>query len=132
MRIRLAMIAWVVVLALSVAMPGQSRAADAPIGPVTVVTIIDVVSNYAMPQNVENSAAALTKLAADTQKMPGLVSFKILRDASRSNHFVILAVWKDMHSFETYSAADSTKNFRQIFQPRQGGPFDERVYVDLK
>jgi quinol monooxygenase YgiN len=131
MRTRLTMIAWAAALALNVAMPRPSHA-DTPTGEVTVLTIIDVVPNYAMPQNVENSAAALTKLAADTQTMPGLVSFKILRDASRPNHFVIIGVWKDMHSFETYSGAESTKNFRQIFQPKQGGPFDERVYTDLK
>ena len=106
--------------------------AQAPSGPVTVLTIIDVVPNYAMAQNVETSAALLGKLAADTQHAPGVVSFKILQDATRSNHFVIEAVWKDRQSFDAYSGADTTKQFRQAFQPRQGGPFDERVYVDLK
>ena len=106
--------------------------AQAPSGPVTVLTIIDVVPNYAMAQNVETSAALLQKLAADTQQAPGMVSFKILRDATRSNHFVIAAVWKDMQSFDAYSGSDITKQFRAAFQPRQGGPFDERIYVDLK
>ena len=106
--------------------------AQAPSGPVTVLTIIDVVPNYAMAQNVETSAVLLQKLAADTQHAPGVISFKILRDATRSNHFVIEAVWKDMPSFDTYTGSDTTKQFRAAFQPRQGGPFDERVYVDLK
>ena len=106
--------------------------AQASAGPVTVLTIIDVVPNYAMPKNVESSAELLAKLAADTQHAPGVVSFKILRDASRSNHFVIQAVWQDMPAFEAYSGAETTKQFRAAFQPRQGGPFDERVYVDLK
>ena len=60
------------------------------------------------------------------------MNFKLLHDASRSNHFVIMGIWQDMKSFETYSGAETTKQFRQAFQPRQGGPFDERVYVDLK
>jgi quinol monooxygenase YgiN len=101
-------------------------------GQVTVLTIIDVVPDYAMPQNVEKSAALLSKLAADTQNAPGMVSFKILRDATRSNHFVIDGTWKDMNSFEAYSGAETTRKFRQAFQPGQGGPFDERIYVDLK
>jgi quinol monooxygenase YgiN len=110
---------------------GVARA-QAPASTVTVVTIIDVLSNANVPQNVENSNALLNKLAADTQHAPGLVSFKILRDAGRANHFIIFGVWKDMRSFEDYSAAESTRAFRQAFQPRLGGPFDERLYIDLK
>ena len=106
--------------------------AQAPTGNVTVVTIIDVLSNANVPQNVENSNALLNKLAADTQQAPGVVSFKILRDAGRANHFIILGVWKDMAAFEVYSGAETTRAFRQTFQPKLGGPFDERIYVDLK
>lgn len=106
--------------------------AQSPSGSVTVVTIIDVLSNANVPQNVENSNALLNKLAADTQQAPGVVSFKILREASRSNHFIILGVWKDMASFEAYSGAETTRAFRQAFQPKLGGPFDERIYIDLK
>jgi quinol monooxygenase YgiN len=110
---------------------GGARA-QAPAGNVTVVTIIDVLSNANVPQNVENSNALLNKLAVDTQQAPGLVSFKILRDASRTNHFIILGVWKDMKSFEDYGGAAATRAFREAFQPKLGGPFDERIYIDLK
>src|SRR5450631_3395118 len=110
---------------------GTARA-QAAAGNVTVVTIIDVLSNANVPQNVENSNALLNKLVADTQLAPGLVSFKILRDAGRTNHFIILGVWKDMKSFEDYSGAEATRAFRQAFQSKLGGPFDERLYIDLK
>ena len=110
---------------------GSARA-QAPAGNVTVVTIVDVLSNANVPQNVENSAALLDKLAADAQQAPGVVSFKVLREAARANHFIIFGVWKDMKSFEAYSGAETTRAFRQAFQPRLGGPFDERIYVDLK
>ena len=66
------------------------------------------------------------------QQAPGIVSFKILRDAGRANHFIILGVWKDMAAFEAYRGAETTRAFRQAFQPKLGGPFDERIYVDLK
>jgi len=52
--------------------------------------------------------------------------------SSRNIHFIILGVWKDMQSFEAYSGAETTRAFRQAFQPRLGGPFDERIYIDLK
>jgi quinol monooxygenase YgiN len=117
--------------ALVIDASGSARA-QSPSGNITVVTIIDVLSNANVPQNVENSNALLNKLAADTQQAPGVVSFKILRDASRANHFIILAVWKDMKSFEDYRGAETTRAFRQAFQPKLGGPFDERIYVDLK
>jgi quinol monooxygenase YgiN len=106
--------------------------AQAPTGTITVVTIIDVLSNANVPQNVENSNVLLNKLAADAQQAPGNVSFKVLRDASRSNHFIIFAVWKDLKSFDDYSGAETTRAFRQAFQSRLGGPFDERIYIDLK
>jgi quinol monooxygenase YgiN len=118
-------------IAVTLGTPWVAQAQTAA-GDVTVLTIIDVVSDYAMPQNVEKSASLLSKLAAATQHAPGLVSFKILRDASRPNHFVIDGVWQDMKSFDMYSAAEATRAFRQALQPGQGGPFDERVYIDLK
>ena len=105
--------------------------AQAPAGDVTVVTILDVVPDYSIPHNVDGARASLRTLAEQTQHAPGLVSFKVLQDAGRTNHFVILAVWKDRQSFDAYSGADATRAFRQAFQPRQGGPFDERVYTGL-
>jgi quinol monooxygenase YgiN len=126
--VRLAVAA--VALTLGTAGMAQTPAA-APSGPVTVLTIVDVVPDYAMPNNVAKSAALLSQLATNTQGSPGLISFKILRDAHRDNHFVIEAVWKDMPSFDMYSAAVATRAFRTAFQPGAGGPFDERVYVDV-
>jgi quinol monooxygenase YgiN len=114
------------------ALGSAAAQAQSPAGNITVVTIIDVLSNANVPQNVENSNALLNKLAADTQHAPGLVSFKVLREASRANHFIIFAVWKDMKSFEDYRASETTRAFRQAFQPRLGGPFDERLYIDLQ
>jgi quinol monooxygenase YgiN len=116
---------------LAIDASGSARA-QATAGNVTVVTIVDVLSNANVPQNVENSAALLDKLAADAQQAPGVVSFKVLREAARANHFIIFGVWKDMKSFEAYSGSETTRAFRQAFQPRLGGPFDERVYIDLK
>ncbi len=121
----------VAMAALVIVASGAARAQAAP-GNVTVVTIIDVFSNANVPQNVASSNALLDKLAADTQAMDGLVSFTVLRDAGRSNHFIILSVWKDMKSFEAYSGAESTRSFRQAFRPKLGGPFDKRLYIDLK
>ena len=110
---------------------GSARA-QTPAGNVTVVTIIDVLSNTNIPQTVESAGALLDKLAADARQSSGVVSFKILREATRANHFIILGVWKDMQSFEAYSGAETTRAFRQAFQPKLGGPFDERIYIDLK
>ena len=132
---------WLTVCAMGfVAVAGGSRialaqtAAPAPAttGPVTSVTLLDVLSNANVPQNVENSNALLQKLVADSQKLPGAVSIKVLRESARSNHFIILAVWQDMKSYELYTGAETTRAFRQAMGPRMGGPFDERLYIDLK
>ena len=131
MILKLLLATWLAVATLVIDDPSAAWA-QSPSGNITVVTIIDVLSNANVPQNVENSNALLNKLAADTQHAPGVVSFKILREAGRANHFIILGVWKDMQAFEAYSGAETTRTFRQAFQPKLGGPFDERIYVDLK
>lgn len=123
----------VTALLLGSAAMAQSPGAPppAPTGKVTVLTIVDVVPDYAISGNVEKSAGLLKQLAQETQGSPGLISFKVLRDANRDNHFVIEGVWKDMKSFALYSGAAATRAFRTAFQPGAGGPFDERVYTDF-
>jgi quinol monooxygenase YgiN len=106
--------------------------AQQPTVDITVVTILDVIPDYAVAHNTENSVKLLGELAADTQHAPGLVSFRILRDAQRDNHFVMVSVWKDMKSFQLYTGAQTTLAFRKAFQPMEAGPFDERIYIDLK
>lgn len=120
----------VLVAALLAGREGAARA-QAPAAEVTVVTILDVVPDYAMPHDVDGARALLRTLAEETRHAPGLVSFEVLQDAGRPNHFIMLGVWKDRASFDVYSGAAATRAFRQAFQPRQAGPFDERIYVDL-
>ena len=125
-----ALVTYVLATALLFGQVGAAWAQE-PAGEVTVVTILDVVPDYSIPHNVDGARALLSTLSDQTQHAPGLVSFKVLQDAARANHFVILGVWKDRQAFDAYSGADATRAFRQAFQPRQGGPFDERVYGDL-
>jgi quinol monooxygenase YgiN len=98
---------------------------------ITVLTIIDVVPDYAMHGNVDKSTTLLRKLETDTRQASGLISFKILKDQSRDNHFIMESVWKDKNSFEEYTGSETTRAFRKAFQPGEAGPFDERIYVDL-
>src|SRR5205823_1798532 len=53
-------------VALLIDAAGSARAQPAP-GNITAVTLLDVLSNANVPQNVETSSALLTKLASDTQ-----------------------------------------------------------------
>jgi quinol monooxygenase YgiN len=101
-------------------------------GDVTVFTIIDVVPDDALPHNVEKATALLSKLVEDTRHARGLVSIKVLKDRQRDNHFMMESVWNDLKSFELYSGAETTRDFRKAFQPGEAGPFDERIYVNLK
>src|SRR5271155_4154995 len=110
----------------------KASIAQTSAGGVTVLTVIDVVPDYAMHENVGKSTMMLRKLATDTQHAAGLISFKVLKDQSRDNHFIMESVWKDMSSFELYSGSETTRAFRQAFQAGEAGPFDERIYVDLK
>lgn len=77
-------------------------------GPVTVVTILDVVANYAMANNVETSTALLDKLLSGTKAATGLVSFQMLSDPNRPNHFIMFVTWDSMQSLDQDSSPTST------------------------
>ncbi len=106
--------------------------AQAPAGNVTVVTIIDVLSERECSAE-RGKFERVTQQANDRHATSA--GARVLQDFARcgsQQSLHILGVWKDMKSFEDYRGAESTRAFRQAFQSKLGGPFDERIYIDLK
>ena len=88
-----------------------------------VVTHVDVTPNYAA-----DAATLLTKFAADSRKDKGSVSFELLGDLGRKNHFTFMSVWENQAAFDAHLEANHTKEFREKLQPMLGSPFDERLH----
>ena len=104
----------------------QAPAKDAS-GSVYVIAFVDATPNFAM-----DCAKLLVQFSAESKKDPGVVRFDVLRQDSRGNHFLISEVWRSRKDFETHSAAEHTKQFREKLQPMLGSPYDERVHTVLQ
>jgi quinol monooxygenase YgiN len=93
---------------------------------VYVVTHVDVTPNY-----TADATKLLREFAAESRKDPGVVRYEVLQQDSRANHYTIVEVWQTRQAFETHSAAEHTKRYREKLQPMLGSPFDERLHEML-
>lgn len=100
-----------------------ARAAE----PVTVMTYIDAVPDQFVPQNEEKAQVLLKQMNADTQGEPGLVSFTVLRETGRPNHFALLEMWGSEADFAKHLSTAHTRKFRKDLQPLIGSPYDTIV-----
>jgi quinol monooxygenase YgiN len=90
---------------------------------VWTVTHVDV-----FPSFKDKAAGLVTALAQAGRKMPGNISFDVLRVQGHPNHFTLVEGWQDRGAFETSLMAAPTKDFRTNVTPLEGALYDERVY----
>jgi quinol monooxygenase YgiN len=100
--------------------------------PVTVITYIDAIPDVFVKQNEEKARVLLQQMNTETQKEPGLISFTILRETQRPNHFTILEMWKSEAAFSMHLSAPHTRKFRDDLQPLIGSPYDTLVTRESK
>jgi len=111
------------VIASAIVGSAPARAA----GPVTVVTLIDVIPDVFVPKNEEAAHVVLKKMNADSQSEPGLVSFTVRRETVHGNHFALYEIWKSEADLATHLAVPHTRQFRKDLQPLIGSPYDPLV-----
>jgi len=70
----------------------------------------------------------LNRLAEASRKEQGCLRFDILQNATRLNHFTVVATWQNQKALDAHEAASHTKQYRDVIQPMSGSPVDERVY----
>jgi len=56
-----------------------------------------------------------------------LISFTILQEPARPNHFTLLEVWENEKAFDAHELAPHTRAFRNDLQPLIGSPYDTLV-----
>jgi quinol monooxygenase YgiN len=93
-------------------------------GRLYVVTHVDV-----PPPRKDETEVLLTVEAAKSRTDDGNVRYDVFQqNAPRTNHFTVLAVWKDQSGFVSHQATPHTRQFREALGPMLGAPYDERLY----
>jgi quinol monooxygenase YgiN len=91
-----------------------------------VVTHVDVI-----PPGKDACMAALKAMSEDTAKDPGNISYEVLQQANRGNHFIVVEEWTSMKAADAHAMAAHTREFRDKLMPIAGALYDERFYKAL-
>ncbi len=95
-------------------------------GAIYVVTHVDVI-----PPGKDDCMAALKAMSVDTASDPGNISYEVLQQANRGNHFTVIEAWTNRKALDTHAMAAHTRAFRQKLAPIAGALYDERIYKAL-
>jgi len=91
-----------------------------------VVTHVDVI-----PSGKDDCMLALQAMSVDTPKDPGNISYDVLQQANRANHFAVIEAWNDRKALDGHAMASHTRAFREKISPIAGALYDERFYTAL-
>jgi quinol monooxygenase YgiN len=113
---------------------------------VYVITHVDVAPLPAAPGVVVDRAAMLKRFPAvtaegetllrqfalESRRDPGCVSFQVLQEPQRHNHFTLVQIWDNEASFLAHEAAAHTRATRAKLQPILAAPLDQRLHSLLE
>lgn len=85
----------------------------------------------AIPPAKDEAMVLLKQLAEVSRRDDGAVSFEVLQQRSRLNHFTVVEIWQDQKALEAHVMAAHTRQFREQFQSMSGALYDERLYQAL-
>lgn len=95
-------------------------------GEIYVLTHVDVI-----PAGKEDCMAALKAMSVDTAGDAGNISYEVLQQANRGNHFTVIEAWTDRKALDAHAMAAHTRAFREKISPVAGALYDERIYKAL-
>jgi quinol monooxygenase YgiN len=95
-------------------------------GALFVVTHVDVI-----PAGKDDCMAALKAMSADTASDAGNISYEVLQQANRGNHFTVIEAWTNRKALDAHAMAAHTRAFREKISPVAGALYDERIYKAL-
>jgi quinol monooxygenase YgiN len=96
--------------------------AQAPADAVYIATYVDV-----MPASQKNGLTLIKQFRDKARKADGNLGFNVVQELSRPNHFVMLAVWKDLKTYEASGTSAAATEFRTKLDAVRNSPSDERV-----
>jgi quinol monooxygenase YgiN len=95
-------------------------------GAIYVLTHVDVI-----PAGKDECMAALKAMSADTASDAGNISYEVLQQANRGNHFTVIEAWTNREALDAHAMAAHTRAFREKLSPIAGALYDERIYKAL-
>jgi quinol monooxygenase YgiN len=95
-------------------------------GAIYVLTHVDVI-----PAGKDDCMAALKAMSADTASDAGNISYEVLQQANRGNHFTVIEAWTNREALDAHAMAAHTRAFREKLGPIAGALYDERIYKAL-
>ena len=75
--------------------------------------------------------AALKAMSVDTAAEAGNVSYEVLQQVNRGNHFTVLEAWTNRKALDGHVMAAHTREFRGKLTPIAGALYDEQIYKAL-
>ena len=99
---------------------------ESQFGAIYVLTHVDVI-----PAGKEDCMAALKAMSVDTASDAGNISYEVLQQANRGNHFTVIEAWTDRKALDAHAMAAHTRAFRGKLAPILGALYDERIYKAL-
>lgn len=105
---------------------GQGKS-ESQVGAIYVVTHVDVI-----PPGKDDTMAALKAMSIDTANDPGNISYEVLQQANRGNHFTVVEAWTNKKALDVHATAAHTRAFRDKLTPVAGALYDERYYKALE
>jgi quinol monooxygenase YgiN len=91
-----------------------------------VLTHVDVV-----PAGKDDTMALLKGMSTDTPKDAGNVTYNVLQQQNRANHFTVFETWTDNEALDGHAMAAHTRAFREKLAPMAGALYDERFYREV-
>jgi quinol monooxygenase YgiN len=91
-----------------------------------VLTHVDVI-----PAGKDDCMAALKAMSIDTASDAGNISYEVLQQANRGNHFTVIEAWTNRKALDAHAMAAHTRAFREKISPVAGALYDERIYKAL-
>jgi quinol monooxygenase YgiN len=95
-------------------------------GAIYVLTHVDVI-----PAGKDDCMAALKAMSVDTASDAGNISYEVLQQANRGNHFTVIEAWTNRQALDAHAMAAHTRAFREKISPVAGALYDERIYKAL-
>jgi quinol monooxygenase YgiN len=102
------------------------RKNESQTGAIYVLTHVDVV-----PAGKDDCMAALKAMSIDTVSDAGNISYEVLQQANRPNHFTVIEAWTNREALDAHAMAPHTRAFREKLTPIAGALYDERFYKAL-
>jgi quinol monooxygenase YgiN len=100
---------------------------ESPAEAVYVLTHVDIA-----PEHNEDGLNLLRDMRTISAKEQGNVTYDVLQQENRLNHFTVVEEWTSMVALEAHIEAQHTRAFRQTLLPMQGALYDERRYERLR